>query len=422
MTRIRTLGVAAALVLGAHALQAQQPSASAAAFGMAGNYTAAAQGYDAVAWNPAMLSLRSAPAFSMTLLSVGGVSGIDPVTPADFAPWGGQVTPAATKEAWLAKIGAGTERGRVDAGVTGIAMSIGRLGFQLSESGYGAANLNQDAAEALLFGNAGRTGSAKSFTFKGSNASAAAFTTGAVSVALPFPIGRPDQELSIGITGKYVVGSAVVRAQDNGSAVSPANLDVQFPIIYSPLSAGSGFPNNGSGAGLDVGIAWSSRSTTFGATVQNVVNTFQWSTAGLRTKLGTASFDGTTSASSFDDTLYSVAPASMRAALEAEKFKPAVAAGIAHRTSSLLLTADARVTSTDGIAIGPASHVGAGAEFTGIPWLPLRAGGAVITGGWQAAGGFGLRFGAYEFGAGAMLRNRDGGNELGLMLNAFSIR
>ena len=85
MTNIRTLGAAAALACIAHSGAAQQPNASAAAFGMAGNFMALATGSNAVAWNPAMLGMNS-PAFSLNLFSAGGVTGLDPVK---LTPQGG---------------------------------------------------------------------------------------------------------------------------------------------------------------------------------------------------------------------------------------------------------------------------------------------------------------------------------------------
>ena len=198
-------------------------------------------------------------------------------------------------------------------------------------------------AEAILFGNAGRTGSAKSLSFSGSNASGSVFATGAASIGIPLPIslsGQADEQFALGVTGKYIKAIGVVRAQDNGSVITPNNIAGQFPVIHTPQpDQPTDLLNNdgGHGMGVDVGLAWSSGGTTFSATARNVVNTFKWNTSGLKAILGSATFDGTTNASKFDDTLYSLAPATMRAALEAEKFQPEIAAGIAKRSGSFLL-------------------------------------------------------------------------------------
>lgn len=419
MKTLKAVSALAALVSFAHSASAQQPNASAAAFGMAGNYSAAASGYDAVTWNPANLGLAT-PAFSLNLLTIGGVTGLAPVKLSDINVYAGKLIPSSAKEAWLQSIGSGMERGRLDGGLSIVALSIGHLAFQLGASGTGQATLNQDAAEALLFGNAGRTGTPKSLTLNGSSALGSTFGTGAVSFGIPVSHGDHGEVFSIGVTGKYVVGLAMGRAQDNGSQVTVNNINVQFPVIYTD-SASIG--NSGSGLGVDVGLAWSNTGTTFSATARNVVNTFAWSTSSLRSRVGSFTFDGTTpNRGSFNAAPYASAPQVMRTAIEAEKFQPELAAGVAHRAGSLLLTADASQRIGDGIDIGPKMHAGVGAEFTGLPLLSLRAGAAVISDGFQAAGGVGLHLGPVELGVGVSTRSRNSGQELGAMVSLISIR
>lgn len=418
MITIRSVAAVAAMTLAARGLAAQQPNASAAAFGMAGNYTAAARGYDAIAWNPAALGMKDAPGFSMNILSVGAGTGLSPVSLSDISPFSGVLVPTATKESWLQRIGTGTERGGADAGMNILAISFRRVGFQLGASGYGVANLNGDAVESILFGNAGRTGTAKDFRYNGSNANGGGFATAALGFALPVS-SSATSELALGVTGKYIAGMGVGRAMDNGSTVTSNNINVQFPMIYSTSTSEA----SGSGMGLDLGLMWKGGANSFGVTAKNVVNTFEWDTSMLRSRLGVVKFDGNKNTTDFDESPYSAAPASLRAAIENEKFKPEVALGFARRMSSLLMTADASMhLSDDGIQMGPKSHVGVGAEFTGIPMLPLRAGVAAVTGGVQAAGGLGLRIGGFEIGAGISVRTREGGgSDMGGMLSLISI-
>jgi hypothetical protein len=399
---------------------AQQPNASAAAYGMAGNYQAAATGYNAVAWNPAMLGVGDG-GFSLNLLSGGILTGLGPVKLTDITDFGGKTIPVATKQAWLNQIGTGTETGGLNAGFSLIALSVGPVAFQGGVSGTGDANLNQDAAEALLYGNAGRTGAAKNLSFNGSSMHGSSFATGAVSFALPLPfapMGGPLERFSIGVTGKYVQGLAVARAQDNGSSVTSSNVGIAFPAIFTDSNH---VGNSGSGIGMDLGLAWNSGGTTIGATVRNVVNTFKWSTTALSSTPGTVTFDGTTDSTNFKPAPYSAAPAAMRAALEDEKFKPELAAGIAHRGESLTLTADASSRIGDGIDVGPKTHIGVGAEYRAIPLLSLRAGVAAVTGGAQVAGGFGLKLGPAEFGFAMSARSMNNNTQYGAMFSLFSI-
>src|SRR5688500_15763269 len=69
----------AALILGSSTLSAQLPSASPAAHGLGGNFTAIARGYEAVAWNPANLAMPGRPFFSVGLGIVGGSTGLEPI-------------------------------------------------------------------------------------------------------------------------------------------------------------------------------------------------------------------------------------------------------------------------------------------------------------------------------------------------------
>ena len=419
IVRSRTLLLsAAALLSGAMSLNAQVPSASAAAFGMGGNFTAAAEGFNAIAWNPAALGL-SAPKFSLSLLSTSGFSGLTPVSLSNISAFQGVTIPAATKEAWLQAIGTGIEKGGAEGGISLVALSAGRLGFQLGVSGTGSVNLNQDAAEAILFGNAGRTGTARSMSFAGSNAQGSSFATGAVSIGLPIRQNEAGDVLALGVTGKLIKGIAAGRVMDNGSVVGTSNIDVRFPAIYTDESR---VGDAGSGFGVDLGLSWRHENTTASATVRNVVNTFAWNPAAMVSRAGTFTFDGTTSSTSFDVAPYVKAPAGMRASFEAEKLQPEIALGVSRKLASFTVAADARNRFADGIEIGPKMHVGAGAEYTGLSVLRIRGGAAVVSDGFQIAGGLGLRLGRLEIGAGVSSRSRNGGQETGAMLSLITIQ
>ena len=399
---------------------AQLPNASAAAFGLAGNYTAAARGADAAAWNPAVLGLSGNPAFSLRALAAGGVSGLDPVSWSDFSAYGDASIPRDVRLGWLDRVAsAGSQSGRADGGVTALAFSAGRVGVQVAASGYASASLSPDAMEALFFGNAGRTGTPRDLKLAGSSVRGGAFGTAAVSYGQPLRVA--GGELALGVTGKYVRGAGVLRAEDEGSSVTASDVAVRFPIVHSQdAEAGAGF-----GFGVDVGAAWRTGRLSLGARVENVVNTFAWDAAQLRFRAGTASFDGTTSSSDFDEQPYGQAPKALRDAIAAEKFAPAVGAGLAFRRSpSLLVTVDARqqLGGDDAIVLGPKTHLGVGVESRALAVVPLRAGAAYVTGGWQAAAGAGLRLGAFEVAAAYTLRQGDAGRGSGVMVNVIGVR
>lgn len=423
MTTSIRLSVAGLLVAAAP-LAAQLPNTSAAATALGDNYTARARGYEAITWNPALLAAADRPGFSIGLMMAGGASGLDPVDMSDLNAYSGQVVPAAVKQAWLEQVRtSGGQHGDADGGFTPVALSIGSFGFEYAVSAYASAALNPDAMEVMLYGNAGSTGEAREYEFGGSQVDMGVVSTIAASYAMQLPLKftpLSGERFTVGATAKYIIGNMVARGEDGGSTTTASGVDVVFPVVHSDIDNGV---NNGSGVGLDVGAAWSAGPLRVGAMLSNIVNTFAWDPARMVYRPGRAFFTADSTSSSFDTTSYASAPAALREAVEAQSFKPAMRVGVAMAVSPMLtVSADARASVGDGLAIGPRDHLGVGAELKLIPFLPLRAGVAKINDGWQAAGGLGIALGRFEIGVGATLRNRGEGKATGVTLNAVTIR
>ena len=412
---------ALACVLAAGVAGAQLPNASPAATGLSGAYTARARGYDAVAWNPANLGLPGNPGFSFSALALSGSSGLDPISLNDVAPYSGKVLPAAERQQWLETVTAkGGENGSIDGGVTILGLSAGPFAVQIATSVGGSTALNPDAFQAVMFGSAGLTGAPANLDFQGSKARVGVFTSGALSFGHAFWSNRSGDHFSIGVTGKYIVGNFLGMAQDDGSATTASSVSVDMPDVYSPRSSNFMI---GSGEGMDAGLAWTSRRLSLGATVQNIVNTFAWDSTKLLSQPGTALFNGSTNASNFADQPYADAPASLRASVANDKFKPAIAAGLAYALRpSVTLSIDGRQQASDGILFGPKTQIGGGIELRGLPVLRLRGGASYVTNGWGVSGGAGLALGGYELGVGAALLTVNGGKEPAITLNVLSIK
>lgn len=427
---LRNAGLAA-MITGAALSQAgaQLPNASAAAFGMAGNFTAIAKGYEAVSWNAANLAMPGRPFFSLGLGIAGGNAGLDPVDVSALNEFSGLTVDHDTRLAWLDKARlAGGERARADGGVTWLGLSVGPFGVHVGSSAYADVNLSPDAFEGFLFGNAGLTGgAAKPLDMSGTSVRAGAFTTGALSIALPVPLRLTggflrNERAAIGITGKYVVGHGLLLTQDIGSTLDDV-VRLRFPVI-APDSTYDGIA--GVGHAADVSFAWSGGPWKIGVQAQNVFNSFRWDTTKLAYLPGTGTFtygadNGDTD---FDQQPYSAAPQELRDIVAAQAFKPAVAIGVAMRlTGALTLTADMKTQTgaDEAIVIGPRSHFGVGAEFRVLPFVPLRAGVASVTDGWQAAVGAGVRLLGYELGAATAIRRRGVATETGVMIGVLGI-
>ncbi len=385
----------AASVMTVATARAQLPSASPAALGMGDNYTAMARGFGAVAWNPANLGLPGNPKFSLAILGVRGSSDLGPISTTDVARYEGVSLPDEVRNEWMQRIESqGGEQGDIGGGVTYLGASIGRFAMQVSSAVSGEANLAPDAMELLLYGNAGRTGTPRAMNLAGAHVSGALTTTAAVSYARPLEL--PIGHLSIGATAKFITGNALVHGEDGGSflAANASEIDVRFPLIVSD-TGGASSANHGRGFGLDIGGAWQSGPLTAGLAVQNIINTFKWDASGFLYKPIDGYYGADTSYSQTGPALpLDSAPASMRDWLDAQRFTPALAAGVAFRaTRALTVTADLRHELGDGMRVGDRTHTGIGAELRAIPFIPLRVGVSTAADGWALAGGTGLEIG-----------------------------
>ena len=390
----------------------QLPSPSTAALGTANNYTALARGFTAIALNPAGLGMPGNPGFSLTFLPVQAQAGLNAISVADIAAFDGIKIPVATKEEWLRSV---TDEGALTAqaglAVTELALSAGPIGLQISSVAQMDASLGPDAVELALFGNAGRTGTAREMNLAGTSANGWAATTVAVAfgMGLPAPASQGGS-LAVGATLKYTVGHGVLAARDDGSMITanPIGIDLVLPSI-APDSFNA---NSGSGVGLDLGVAWEGSTWTLTAAIQNLFHTFQWDLEGFAYRPGTVLFEADTTATDFDAVPAANAPGVLRNEVLDQSFGTALNLGVAYRRSDrLVLTADLRADGGDALVQGVGSHIGVGAEFRVLPFLPLRGGFSRVSGGAvHFAAGLGLELGPVHF-SGAYLTEKNSAGE-----------
>jgi len=423
---IRARAIVSALLVTTSCIAgAQVSNASTAATGLSGAFTARATGYNAVAWNPANLAMPGNPSFSFTLLAIDGAASLKPIDLARIQPYSGKLVPASERELWMLDVTADSgQKGAIGGGVTLFGLSIGRLAFTANTKFAADMNLAPDAVEAVLFGNAGRTGTVKNLSLAGSGFQSAFYSTGAVSFGQSLSSLVPLTNFAVGATVKYTVGHVLLLGLDDGSALNTNSIKLAFPyVVTDTASARTG--SSGGGVGLDVGAAWTIPRFRFGVTAQNVFNSFKWDTTKLVTRSATGTFDSQVNSFTADtvDKPYGTAPASIRSKVAGLKFKPVLAAGVAFDPiPKLTLSADIRLQAGGGIEVGPASLVGLGAEIKIIPFIPLRAGVSAMSDGFGASGGVGIHLLGFEVGVAGFLRKRNGGTESGGTINLFSIR
>jgi hypothetical protein len=425
----RALVGALGLATTAQAAGAQLANASTAATGLGGAYTAVAKGYNAVYWNPANLAMPGNPGFSLTFGAIDGMAGIRPIDFTDIQPYAGKNLPSTLREQWMLEIEAeGAQRGNLGGGITELGLSIGNVGIQANTKIQSNMDMSPGMMEAILFGNAGRDSLQKTrhdLSLAGTGLGTSVYTAAGLSYAFGLPL-VPLPNFKVGVTGKYIYGHALVLMQDQSSTIG-SDIAMEFPAITTDsLTLTSGEPS-GSGMGLDLGAAWTIPGFRFGVSMQNVVNTFKWDTTTLVLRHGKAVFNSTGAAVDGDsldvEFAYSSAPAALKEQVVAQKFKPVLAAGMSFDwLPKITVSADIRQQVGEGIERGPESMIAAGAEVRWIPFIPLRGGVQMMTGGFGLSGGVGIHLLGFEAGLAGYLRNRDGAQESGATINIFSIR
>lgn len=408
-------------------LLAQLPAASPSTAGMGGSAMAAARGAAALGINPAALALPSGPGWSLVLPSGAALTGLDPVTGAEVGRRSGETLSREERVEWLERITAeGRQRGQVAAELTGLALTAGRVGLQASTVATGLMRLDPDAAELLLFGNAGLTGGAGDFELAGSSLDLGVYTTVAATLALPLEVEmgtRGRQTMAVGATLKYTEGNVLLLGRDGGSVLrgTPVEVELRFPVIQSDSALEP--VRNGGGVGLDLGLAWEGGGWSAGLLVENVVHSFRWDEEGLVYRPGEALFDAGETETDFEPRPLREGPPGLRALVEELRFRPRLGIGVSRRRGeATVVTASLEQQLGEGIETAPRSVVAVGVEHAPIPALPLRAGGAWITGGWRGGVGGGLRLGPVELQAAATLQRGDAGSatlvSLGLQVTA----
>jgi hypothetical protein len=339
----------------------------------------------------------------------------------DFLDYEGEVVPASVKDDWLQQIteaGGQTGKGMVE--FTPISFAVDRLGIQFTTIASGTANLNPDAAELFLYGNAGRTGSPQDYVLDGAGVTGFAVSTIALSIGIPVSrrwVPGVEQGLAFGFTVKQSFGHALLYAEEKESTIQgdPIFARVEFPMIYP--SRGSGTWGGGSGLGVDVGVSWKRDSWALAGVIKNGMNTFKWDIEEMSWRRGRIFMDEDSRQTIVDEQNGQFAPQSLKTKVKNLTFKPSLTlAGAYSGVEDLTITAEVRRRAGEGLDIGPKAHAGLGLQYAANPSFPIHAGAAVITDGFQAGGGFGLTIGRVQLGVAALYRSVDTAGSLAGMV------
>jgi hypothetical protein len=433
MNKLASRLVVASFALGAGAAPAAAQLANTlpAAMGMADNYTAVARGYAAVAWNPAALGMLGGPRASASIGGLRVAGGMGPVTLRDLSTWQDRTVPLDVRERWLADIRReGAQSGGAGFDIVVATFQAGRFAAQVSTSGRSLTDITPGVAEIILVGNADDDGNLSELDLGGSLVDANVYSTGAISYGMPVLHLANAARLSVGMTVKYTIGHVLGVSQQSvgGATAEPARTAFSFPFAYTPVvhSGNRYYIRSGSGFGVDLAAGYEMGPLSVAAVVQNAFNSFEWDHSRLRYRPLDLIFEDGEVETSVDWQPMSEAPAELRARVADATFDPSVSIGAAYQLlPQLLLSADARAGSTGGMMTRPPNHIGAGAAYSPVRWLPLHAGASWVSlgnghSGIQLAGGLGFQLGSFLVSGSAMRRHVGLGAENMFMVNLLS--
>jgi len=408
----------AAVLAAPSLLAAQVPGSSARAVGMGGAYSALAQGYEAVGWNPAMLASSHQSGLSIGLPQGRFELGNNAFSISDFRTYADKDLSDADKQYLLGRVvnDDSTWAVRGNVGVQGLGVSVGHFAVTLSASAGLTASANRDAVDFALNGNGAFSTPGNFFNLAGSGGNGWGATTlaGSYAMTLPTGIGR----LAIGGTIKRVWGNFQGVARDNGSQVSPDTIAAVGQSLYTDYSDFSSVDVFGGAAGhgwgLDVGATLQlNPKLLLSASIINALATMSWDIDHLRYDRAsynlTFGLNGVVSDTSSNVTLRGSAissDAQAHALLDTlnlnNKFSRVAHLGAAYRVAGFTLGGDLRLRLKRGMDEPYDKVLSAGAEYVVLGFLPLRAGIATDfdhnTG---ISGGLGLRLGPVHIDAAA---------------------
>ena len=241
--------------------------------------------------------------------------------------------------------------------------------MHLSTLGWGRVQLDADAAELLLFGNAGRTGEPRELEPDGA---VDAVVLSTLTVATARLLGQLlGGRAAMGAALAVSAGHGVWVARDAGSLVGgePPTLSLRFPLLQGEPGALAG-----RGASLHLGGAWQRGRWSAGATLSNAVGRFRWSRVGMVLRPGEAVLGGD---GGQDNSPRPPADAPSALLRRLDRLRPAAEATVAAAFDvrpGLRMAGQLRRRLEDGIARSPGTTALFGVEWLPTPVLPVHAG------------------------------------------------
>ena len=360
---------------------------------MGGAYTALARGVHAPAWNPANLGLPDNPHFSMTFISAGAGVWNNSFSKSLYDRYNGAHLSSQDIDDILNHIPDGGLDIDGSASARILSLSLNQFAFSLGAEGGSFLRTDKTLFELGLQGNETNRSYLLEDTYGG----------GVGVGVIGFSWGHPVQvsfadAFAVGGTLKFLRGIGYVETDKADFRLDMREYDFDLNGEYEVTYALGGL-----GWGMDLGAAaqfgdqW-----TVSLGLANLLGSVPWSND-VEKERGYIRGDSLAVWDFDDDVVDSTW--TVGAGDFSTKLPAVLRLGCSYREGKLLLTGDYRQAFSTGPLTRTTPRIAAGAEWSALDWLPLRAG--MVLGGRMGFGtslGFGLRPGAFVFDLGMMSR------------------
>ncbi len=331
---------------------------------MSGSHLTLAQGHAAVGVNPANLGLDDRPSWSLGLFGIGSVVHNNAFSLNDYKTYNGAHLSTQDKYDILDKIpDEGLEfKGNSAASVLGL--SFGPFAFSTSLEAGGHGIISKDLVDLALFGN--RVGETVSVTDADADAVA--------HVDFNLSYGRTLRsfqwgDLSAGVNLKYIYGVAFVEATEVEAQATTLTTGIRGDgsAIIRTAEGGSGF-------GLDLGTSAQFRDRwRFAAAIENLVSNINWSKNTEETEY-VFEAQSMTAETVDDDSLVVSDEIEREIGSFSTSLAPKLTLGAAYLLPKITIETDLKFGLRDKFGVTTTPELSTGAEYSGLGFMPLRAG------------------------------------------------
>ncbi|HUU45723.1 MAG TPA: DUF5723 family protein [Acidobacteriota bacterium] len=365
--------IGVAVLLGVTPASATTPLATATA----GSDLALACGIDAVFGNPAHLGMTLGPRQQLRLFSVAGGLHSNSLGWSQYREYNGATLTADDKSDILDQIPSDGLTLSANGSVSALALRLGSWAVTTGAVASARGQLDHDAIELLLYGNASRA----DWVFDQSDAEG--FAAWQIALSHGRRIGAlRNGPVYAGITLAYIRGLYYVESSD-----VYADLETESDGLSGGAAADWLTAEGGSGWGLDLGVAWQPNERSIvSLKLENLIHTIRWS-HNVELTHYTLQFDDLT-IDNFDDSLWVSDETTEAGAATSAGLPPRVRLGWARHAARVNVAVEVSAALAERFAVSTTPRLASAVEYT--PWSPLHLRSGLAVGG---ATGFAVGWG-----------------------------